>query len=40
MADPTTIQALKTKEYETIYILRGDVDADTAEEYQKATKPR
>jgi len=34
MADPTTNQALKTKEYETIYILRGDVDADTAEKVQ------
>ena len=27
-------QALKTKEYETIYILRPDVDADTAEKIQ------
>lgn len=35
MADPTTHQALKTKEYETIYILRGDVDADTAEKVQQ-----
>jgi small subunit ribosomal protein S6 len=35
MADPTTNQALKTKEYETIYILRGDVDADTAEKVQQ-----
>lgn len=35
MADPTTIQTLKTKEYETIYILRGDVDADTAEKVQQ-----
>jgi small subunit ribosomal protein S6 len=34
MADPTTNQTLKTKEYETIYILRGDVDADTAEKVQ------
>ena len=34
MADPTVNQALKTKEYETIYILRGDVDADTAEKVQ------
>jgi small subunit ribosomal protein S6 len=34
MADPTTSQALKSKEYETIYILRGDVDADTAEKVQ------
>jgi len=34
MALATTTQALKTKEYETIYILRGDVDADTAEKVQ------
>jgi small subunit ribosomal protein S6 len=34
MADPTTTQTLKSKEYETIYILRGDVDADTAEKVQ------
>jgi len=27
-------QALKFKEYETIYILRSDVDADTAEKVQ------
>lgn len=27
-------QILKSKEYETIYILRGDVDADTAERVQ------
>ena len=27
-------QALRTKEYETIYILRSDVDADTAEKVQ------
>ena len=27
-------QALKTKEYETIYILRSDVDADAAEKVQ------
>ena len=27
-------QALKSKEYETIYILRSDVDADTAEKVQ------
>jgi len=30
----TTTQILKSKEYETIYILRGDVDADTAEKVQ------
>ena len=30
----TTTQNLKSKEYETIYILRGDVDADTAEKVQ------
>ena len=29
-----TAQALLTKEYETIYILRADVDADTAEKVQ------
>jgi small subunit ribosomal protein S6 len=34
MAAVTTTQALKTKEYETIYILRSDVDADTAEKVQ------
>ncbi|WP_394849293.1 30S ribosomal protein S6 [Pendulispora brunnea] len=34
MALATTTQALKTKEYETIYILRGDVDPDTAEKVQ------
>ena len=28
------VQALKSKEYETIYILRSDVDADTAEKVQ------
>lgn len=27
-------QALKTKEYETIYIMRSDVDADTADKVQ------
>src|SRR5436853_1001106 len=27
-------QVLKSKEYETIYILRSDVDADTAEKVQ------
>jgi small subunit ribosomal protein S6 len=30
----TTTQALRSKEYETIYILRPDVDADTAERVQ------
>ena len=30
----TTTQNLLTKEYETIYILRSDVDADTAEKVQ------
>src|SRR4029078_9465873 len=34
MALVTTTQNLKSKEYETIYILRGDVDADTAEKVQ------
>ena len=34
MALATTTQALKTKEYETIYVLRGDVDPDTAEKVQ------
>jgi small subunit ribosomal protein S6 len=34
MAETTNHQTLKTKEYETIYILRGDVDADTAEKVQ------
>jgi small subunit ribosomal protein S6 len=34
MAAITTTQQLKTKEYETIYILRSDVDADTAEKVQ------
>lgn len=34
MAETTTTQALKTKEYETIYVLRGDVDADTADKVQ------
>jgi small subunit ribosomal protein S6 len=28
------VQALKSKEYETIYVLRSDVDADTAEKVQ------
>ena len=30
----STTQILKTKEYETIYVLRGDVDPDTAERVQ------
>ncbi len=30
----TTQQVLRSKEYETIYILRSDVDADTAEKVQ------
>ena len=30
----TTTQVLPTKEYETIYILRPDVDADTADKIQ------
>ncbi len=30
----TTHQVLRSKEYETIYILRSDVDADTAEKVQ------
>jgi small subunit ribosomal protein S6 len=30
----TTTQVLKSKEYETIYVLRGDVDPDTAERVQ------
>lgn len=34
MAVVTTTQNLKTKEYETIYILRSDVDADAAEKVQ------
>jgi len=34
MAVVTTTQQLKNKEYETIYILRSDVDADTAEKVQ------
>src|SRR6476661_6618808 len=34
MAAVTTTQALKNKEYETIYVLRSDVDADTAEKVQ------
>lgn len=36
MAVPnTTTQNLKSKEYETIYILRSDVDADAAEKVQQ-----
>jgi small subunit ribosomal protein S6 len=31
---PTTTQTLRSKEYETIYILRPDIDADTAERVQ------
>ena len=34
MAAITTTQVLKNKEYETIYVLRSDVDADTAEKVQ------
>ena len=34
MALQTSAQVLRTKEYETIYILRSDVDADTAEKVQ------
>ena len=34
MTASTTTQLLKTKEYETIYVLRGDVDPDTAERVQ------
>jgi len=34
MAIATTTQTLRNKEYETIYILRSDVDADTAEKVQ------
>jgi small subunit ribosomal protein S6 len=34
MAVSTTTQVLKNKGYETIYILRSDVDADTAEKVQ------
>jgi small subunit ribosomal protein S6 len=30
----TTTQALKSKEYETIYVLRSDVDTDSAEKLQ------
>lgn len=30
----STTQILKSKEYETIYVLRGDVDPDTAEKVQ------
>ena len=34
MAIATTTQELRNKEYETIYVLRSDVDADTAEKVQ------
>ena len=34
MALATTTQTLRNKEYETIYVLRSDVDADTAEKIQ------
>jgi small subunit ribosomal protein S6 len=34
MALASVAQTLKSKGYETIYILRGDVDADTAEKVQ------
>jgi small subunit ribosomal protein S6 len=34
MAIATTTQVLKNKEYEPIYVLRSDVDADTAEKVQ------
>lgn len=34
MAVATTTQVLRNKEYETIYVLRSDVDADTAEKVQ------
>jgi small subunit ribosomal protein S6 len=34
MAIATTTQTLRNKEYETIYVLRSDVDADTAEKVQ------
>jgi small subunit ribosomal protein S6 len=34
MSIATTTQALRNKEYETIYVLRSDVDADTAEKVQ------
>jgi small subunit ribosomal protein S6 len=34
MALTTGAQPLRSKEYETIYILRSDVDADTAEKVQ------
>jgi small subunit ribosomal protein S6 len=34
MALATTTQALRNKEYETIYVLKSDVDADTAEKIQ------
>jgi len=34
MALATTTQTLRSKEYETIYILRPDIDADTADRVQ------
>jgi small subunit ribosomal protein S6 len=34
MTAATTTQVLRNKEYETIYVLRSDVDADTAEKVQ------
>src|SRR5258708_37713286 len=34
MAIITGAQPLRSKEYETIYILRSDIDADTAEKVQ------
>jgi small subunit ribosomal protein S6 len=34
MALSTAAQALRSKEYETIYVLRSDVDTDTAEKVQ------
>jgi small subunit ribosomal protein S6 len=34
MAVATAAQAMRSKEYETIYILRSDIDADTAEKIQ------
>lgn len=34
MAIQTASQALRAKEYETIYVLRSDVDADTADKVQ------
>jgi small subunit ribosomal protein S6 len=34
MTAATTTQVLRNKEYETIYVLRSDVDADSAEKIQ------